>query len=121
MRPTTTAGTASQASPAAKVGAGWIFLSFLRLGLTCFGGPAMVAYIRDLAVKEKRQDQRLAGVVFDGCYIIFCRYLAGKLTDSGPFAVNEQSLGRMLGWLAEAAMGAPLLPMVFIPRNMPPV
>ena len=42
-------------------------------------------YIRDLAVKEKRQGQRLAGVVFDGCYIVFCRYLAGKLTDSGPF------------------------------------
>ncbi len=30
-----------------------IFISFLRLGLTAFGGPAMVAYIRDLAVKEK--------------------------------------------------------------------
>lgn len=30
-----------------------IFLSFLRLGLTAFGGPAMVAYIRDLAVKKK--------------------------------------------------------------------
>ncbi len=30
-----------------------LFLVFLRLGLTAFGGPAMVAYIRDLAVKEK--------------------------------------------------------------------
>ncbi len=29
-----------------------IFLAFLRLGLTAFGGPAMVAYIRDLAVKK---------------------------------------------------------------------
>ena len=29
-----------------------IFLAFLRLGLTAFGGPAMVAYIRDLAVKR---------------------------------------------------------------------
>ena len=29
-----------------------LFLSFLRLGLTAFGGPAMVAYIRDLAVKK---------------------------------------------------------------------
>jgi hypothetical protein len=65
-------------------------------------------YIRDLAVKEKRQGQRLAGVVFDGCYIIFCRYLAGKLTDSGPFAVNEQSLGRMLGWLAGLSSGPAL-------------
>jgi len=31
-----------------------LFLAFLRLGLTAFGGPAMVAYIRDLAVKKKR-------------------------------------------------------------------
>jgi chromate transporter len=30
-----------------------LFLPFLRLGLTAFGGPAMVAYIRDLAVKKK--------------------------------------------------------------------
>jgi chromate transporter len=30
-----------------------IFLPFLRLGLTSFGGPAMVAYIRNLAVKKK--------------------------------------------------------------------
>ncbi len=29
-----------------------IFWAFLRLGLTAFGGPAMVAYIRDLAVKK---------------------------------------------------------------------
>ena len=31
-----------------------LFLAFLRLGLTAFGGPAMVAYIRDLAVKRKQ-------------------------------------------------------------------
>jgi len=30
-----------------------IFVAFLRLGLTAFGGPAMVAYIRRLAVREK--------------------------------------------------------------------
>ena len=29
-----------------------LFVSFLRLGLTAFGGPAMVAYIQDLAVKK---------------------------------------------------------------------
>lgn len=29
-----------------------IFWAFLRLGLTAFGGPAMVAYIRDMAVKK---------------------------------------------------------------------
>jgi len=30
-----------------------LFLSFLKLGLTAFGGPAMVAYIRELAVQRK--------------------------------------------------------------------
>jgi len=30
-----------------------LFFAFLRLGLTAFGGPAMVAYIRQLAVCEK--------------------------------------------------------------------
>lgn len=32
---------------------GQLFFAFLRLGLTAFGGPAMVAYIRDLAVRRK--------------------------------------------------------------------
>ena len=32
---------------------GELFLSFLRLGATAFGGPAMVAHIGDLAVKRK--------------------------------------------------------------------
>ncbi len=31
---------------------GTLFLAFLRLGLTAFGGPAMVAYIRVLAVEK---------------------------------------------------------------------
>jgi chromate transporter len=31
-----------------------LFFSFLRLGLTAFGGPSMVAYIRNLAVEKKR-------------------------------------------------------------------
>jgi chromate transporter len=31
-----------------------LFLSFLRLGLTAFGGPAMVAYIGELAVQRKK-------------------------------------------------------------------
>lgn len=29
-----------------------LFLAFLKLGLTAFGGPAMVAYIRDLAARK---------------------------------------------------------------------
>jgi chromate transporter len=30
-----------------------LFTSFLRLGATAFGGPAMVAYIRKMAVEKK--------------------------------------------------------------------
>jgi len=37
-----------------QVPLGSLFLAFLRLGLTAFGGPAMVAYIRDLAVRKGR-------------------------------------------------------------------
>lgn len=39
--------------PQDRVGAGRLLLAFLRLGLTAFGGPAMVAYIRELAVRRK--------------------------------------------------------------------
>ncbi len=38
----------TQATPLA------IFIAFLRLGLTAFGGPAMVAYIRRMAVRDKK-------------------------------------------------------------------
>ncbi len=31
-----------------------IFIAFFRLGLTAFGGPAMVAYIRTMTVKDKK-------------------------------------------------------------------
>ena len=31
-----------------------LFTSFLRLGMTAFGGPSMVAYIRTMAVEKKR-------------------------------------------------------------------
>jgi chromate transporter len=39
---------------ATKVPVSRIFLAFLRLGITAFGGPAMVAYIRDLTVIKNR-------------------------------------------------------------------
>lgn len=53
-----TAGTSMTADPprsgeSERVPLSSLFLAFLRLGLTAFGGPAMVAYIRDLAVRKK--------------------------------------------------------------------
>lgn len=44
-----------KANPMAALPAFWhLFASFLRLGLTAFGGPAMVAYMRRMAVERKR-------------------------------------------------------------------
>ena len=48
-----------------------LFLSFLKLGATSFGGPAMIAYIRKMAVEQKNwlnDDAFRAGVAL--CQII---------------------------------------------------
>jgi chromate transporter len=47
------ASSPAPASTGRPVGLRSLFFPFLRLGLTSFGGPAMVAYVRDLAVKKK--------------------------------------------------------------------
>ncbi|HEX7506918.1 MAG TPA: chromate efflux transporter [Polyangia bacterium] len=44
---------ATRDTPDARVPLSTIFVAFLRLGLTGFGGPAMVAYIGEMAVKRK--------------------------------------------------------------------
>ena len=50
-----------------------IFLSFLRLGLTAFGGPAMVAYIKRMAVdREHWIDEKSFS---DG--VSFCQMIPG--------------------------------------------
>lgn len=56
-----------------KVPIGRLFLSFLRLGLTAFGGPAMVAYIRELAVSRK---QWLSAETFDDG-VALCQSIPG--------------------------------------------
>jgi chromate transporter len=50
-----------------------LFLSFLRLGLTAFGGPAMIAYIRELAVEREKW---LAKDVFQGG-VALCQTIPG--------------------------------------------
>jgi chromate transporter len=50
-----------------------LFLSFLRLGLTAFGGPAMAAYIRRMAIEERKWlDHRAFG---DG--VALCQTIPG--------------------------------------------
>jgi len=50
-----------------------LFFSFFRLGLTAFGGPAMVTYIRKMAVEEKNW---LDGAVFDDG-VALCQAIPG--------------------------------------------
>jgi chromate transporter len=42
------------ASPPPRPSLALLFASFLRLGITSFGGPAMIAYIRRMTVEQKR-------------------------------------------------------------------
>jgi chromate transporter len=50
-----------------------LFLSFLRLGLTAFGGPAMIAHIKELSVKKNKwlKEERFK----DG--IVLCQSIPG--------------------------------------------
>ena len=41
-------------SPSQRPSLALLFISFFRLGLTSFGGPAMTAYIRRIAVEQKK-------------------------------------------------------------------
>ncbi len=50
-----------------------VFFSFFRLGLTAFGGPAMVTYIRKMAVEKKGW---LDGAIFDDG-VALCQAIPG--------------------------------------------
>lgn len=50
-----------------------LFLSFLRLGLTAFGGPAMLAYIKEMSVKRNRWLDE--GAFKDG--VVLCQSIPG--------------------------------------------
>jgi SAM-dependent methyltransferase len=65
-------------------------------------------YLEGLAKKEHRQVERLAGVVFDGHFLIFVRFASGKWVVEDPVEVNEHSLARFLTWLAGLSSGIAL-------------
>ncbi len=52
-QPTSDAPDSPRPTPEPSPSLGELFVAFLRLGATAFGGPAMVAYIRQLAVGRK--------------------------------------------------------------------
>ncbi|MBI2861253.1 MAG: SAM-dependent DNA methyltransferase, partial [Chloroflexi bacterium] len=57
-------------------------------------------YIQGLAKRERREMHRLAGVAFDGYYLIFVRFANEKWSVQPPIGVNQHSLERFLIWLA---------------------
>jgi chromate transporter len=66
-----------------------IFLPFLRLGVTSFGGPAMIAYIRKLAVQKKHW---LSGDSFsDG--VALCQSLPGATAMQSAAFVGLKARG----------------------------
>ena len=65
-------------------------------------------YIVGLAKKRRQELQRIAGVVLDGCYIIFVRYHAGNFQVEPPGPVTSDSLERLLYWLTNTASGTAL-------------
>jgi len=52
-RPETRAQEPQQLEPPVAPSLSRLFVAFLRMGATAFGGPAMVAYIREMAVERK--------------------------------------------------------------------
>lgn len=66
------------------------------------------SYISGLAQQQRHELTRMAGVVFDGRYIIFVRYRMGDFQVEPPVPVTSASLERFLYWLASTASGIAL-------------
>ncbi len=65
-------------------------------------------YMEGIAKKERHRVERLAGIAFDGHYVVFVRFSNGSWAVEPPVAVNEQTLARLLRWLAGLASGIAL-------------
>jgi chromate transporter len=83
--------------------AGKLFFAFLRLGLTAFGGPAMVAYIRDLAIKKNHwlsEESFKQGVAI-------CQIIPGATAMQVAAYVGLRSRGPVGAILAYVGFGLP--------------
>jgi chromate transporter len=80
-----------------------VFLSFLRLGATAFGGPAMVAYIRELAVKQKGW---LSGESFDNG-VALCQTIPGATAMQTAAYVGLRAGGPLRALAAFVGFGLP--------------
>jgi SAM-dependent methyltransferase len=67
-------------------------------------------HLEGLAEGEHHEYRRLAGVVFDGHFLIFVRYIGGRWVVETPTEANRHALERFLTWLAEVSSGIALTP-----------
>lgn len=67
-------------------------------------------YIRDVATRERREAQRLAGVATDGFFFIFVRRVGEGWSVDDPAPVNRASTERFLRLLFSLSAGAALVP-----------
>jgi chromate transporter len=80
-----------------------LFVAFLRLGLTAFGGPAMVAYIRELAVNKKQW-------LDESCFqngVALCQAIPGATAIQTAAYVGLRSSGFWGGLAAYLGFGLP--------------
>ena len=80
-----------------------LFESFLRLGLTAFGGPSMVAYIRQMAVEERRWLE--AGDYDDG--VALCQMIPGATAMQSAAYVGLRLRGIAGAAIAFVGFGLP--------------
>lgn len=101
-----------------------LFLGFARLGLTAFGGPSMIAYIRGLSVEKKRW---LGAERFnDG--VALCQMIPGATAMQVAAYVGLETRGVVGAAVSFIGFGLPafVLMMAFaglftITHNLPPV
>ncbi len=80
-----------------------LFASFLRLGLTAFGGPAMIAYIREMAVDRHKW---LDGQTFkDG--VVLCQSVPGATAMQTAAYVGMKARGVQGALLSFVGFGLP--------------
>src|SRR4030067_1046023 len=103
MRAQRTAGGFPPPRSSPSPSAAAIFGSFLRLGITAFGGPAMIAHIREMSVKRNKW---LTEETFkDG--VVICQSLPGATAMQMAAYVGLRARGVRGALAADGGLGAP--------------
>ena len=107
-----------------QVSARRLFAAFFRLGLRAFGGPAMVAYIRDLAVNKNRWLSEQTFI--DGAAL--CQSIPGETAMQTAAYVGLRSGGPLGALAAFSGFGLPAFGLMLVlsaayqaSRNLQPV